>query len=375
MSGREDLIRAFLKRENWGNATRAALKGDASTRRYERLTLGAHTVILMDQPQEKETSACPPEATPAQRAALGYNALARLAGADCHAFAGVAAHLKALGLSAPEIYAADYAAGLMLIEDLGEELYAQILSRGADERALYENAITALSILHAAPAPDSFMAGQRLVPLLDYDDTALLAEADLLLDWFFPAALGHAPSESLREEYHALWREALLPAHALAPVLVLRDYHAENLLWLKEREAHARAGMIDFQDGLRGSPAYDLISLLEDARRDVAPEFAAAMTAHYVHLARGHNSAFHEEIFRAAAAALAAQRNVKIVGIFTRLWKRDGKPRYALYHPRLWRTLERDLAHPALARLKAWFERNVPREKRNSLAKQAERAA
>ena len=136
MSGREDLIRAFLKRENWGNATRAALKGDASTRRYERLTLGAHTVILMDQPQEKETSACPPKATPAQRAARGYNALARLAGADCHAFAGVAAHLKALGLSAPEIYAADYAAGLMLIEDLGEELYAQILSRGADEREI-----------------------------------------------------------------------------------------------------------------------------------------------------------------------------------------------------------------------------------------------
>ena len=371
---REEEIKDFLGREGWGQAARAPLKGDASTRRYERLTLGEKRAILMDQPQAAEASACPPGASPQERAALGYNALARLAGADCHAFAGVAGFLHDLALSAPKIYAADYARGFMLIEDLGDDLYAEILARGADEHALYETAIEALVRLHQAPAPDSFAAGMRSVALLDYDDTAYLAEADLLLDWFFPAALGHMPGESLREDYHALWREALKPAHALSPVVVLRDYHAENLLWLPEREGAARAGLLDFQDALRGAPAYDLVSLLEDARRDVAPDFAEAMTKHYVQLARGHDSAFHEETFRAAAAALAAQRNVKIAGIFTRLWKRDGKKRYALYHPRIWRTIERDLAHPMLARLNAWFERNVPRAKRNALAKAAEAA-
>lgn len=364
----------FLAREGWAGAKRIPLKGDASTRRYERLLLGEKRAMLMDQPQTAESAPCPPAASAQERAALGYNALARLSGADCHAFAGAAAFLHALGLSAPRIYAADYARGLLLIEDLGDDLYAEILKRGADERTLYTAAVETLAQLHQAPPPESFTAGMRSVALLDYDDAAYLAEAELLLDWFFPAALGATAGESLRAEYRALWQEALKPAHALPNVLVLRDYHAENLLWLPGRAGAARVGLLDFQDALRGAAAYDLVSLLEDARRDVAPEMAEAMTRHYVHLARAHNSAFDEEVFRAAMAALAAQRNVKIAGIFTRLWKRDGKKRYALYHPRVWAYIARDLAHPSLIRLRGWFARNVPEEKRNALARAAEAA-
>jgi N-acetylmuramate 1-kinase len=366
---RDDLIKDFLDRAGWGSARREPLKGDASTRRYERIHGAKLSAILMDQPAGKEAAACPPDATPEARRALGYNALARLAGPDVRPFAAIGAELRARGLSAPEIYAADYANGLLLLEDLGDDLYARAVEAGANPEPLYAQAIDVLAELHRTHAPSHLATsdGWR-THFLSYDEEALLVETDLMLDWFFPAALGHDASRDLRVEYHALWREALRPALTTRRVMVLRDYHAENLLWMPARRGNARVGLIDFQDGLHGSDAYDLMSLVEDARRDVDPVLAEKMIERYIAAARSHDAGFDTDEFRAAAAVLAAQRNIKIVGIFTRLWKRDGKSRYPGYHPRLWRYLDRDLAHPNLTRLKGWFDRYVPKEKRNILA-------
>lgn len=364
MSDRASLLTDFIARSPFAGARREPLKGDASSRRYERLHLNGRTAILLDQPPG-ETAACPPGATPAERIALGYNAQARLAGPDVRPFAGAARYLRARGFSAPEILHADMANGLLLLEDLGDDLYARVIDRGVAPAPLYEAAIDLLADLHRAAAPDALDTpeGWR-APLLTYDETALLAETQLLLDWYWPATFGAPPSDDLRAEFAALWRAALAPAVAGSRVFVLRDYHAENLLWLPERAGLKRVGLLDFQDGLAGSRAYDLISLTEDARRDVDPDLAEAMTARYIVRAQETDSAFDAAQFRLQAAVLAAQRNVKIIGIFTRLWKRDGKPHYPRMHPRLWHYMDRDLAHPELRALKDWFDRRIPADAR-----------
>jgi aminoglycoside/choline kinase family phosphotransferase len=364
MRSRNDAMTAFLTEAGWGAAERRPLAGDASTRHYVRLHLGARTAMLMDQPQSAEAPVASPSATPEERRALGYNALARLAGADCARFVAAARYLRKRGLAAPEIYAADTAHGFLLLEDLGIALYTDVLADGGDERTLYEAAIDGLVKLHAEPAPATLAPDK---PLFTYDDTALLAEIELLTEWFLPAALGRAADASLVEEHRALWRKALQSLGDQPSVFVHRDYHAQNLLWRTDRTKLARVGIIDFQDALAGSRAYDLISLLEDARRDVAPELAEAMTARYLARSRADGASCHPEHFRAHAAVLAAQRNAKIIGIFARLAKRDNKPRYLAHLPRVWRYMERDLAHPALQSLKAWYDRIIPMEARGAL--------
>ena len=357
MASRAAAITAFLSEAGWGAAMRRPLPGDASTRHYTRLHLGESTALLMDQPQTAEAPAAAVDASPEQRRALGYNALARLAGSDCARFVAAARYLRGAGLAAPEIYAADTAQGFLLLEDLGVDLYTDVLERGGGERPLYEAAIDCLARLHAAPAPVSLAPDK---PLFAYDETAQLAETDLLTEWFLPAALGRPADESEIAEHRALWREALRALSGDAAVFVHRDYHAQNLIWRADRSGLARVGVIDFQDALAGSRAYDLISLLEDARRDVAPELAEAMTQRYLASARNQGASIDEESFRAHAAILAAQRNAKIIGIFARLAKRDSKPRYLAHLPRVWRYMERDLAHPALTSLKAWYDRTIP---------------
>jgi N-acetylmuramate 1-kinase len=356
-AARSVAMEAFLKSAGWSDAERQPLAGDASTRRYIRLFRGPTTAVLMDQPQHAETPAAPADADPEARAKLGYNALARLAGADCGRFVAAAKHLRALGLAAPDVYAADYEAGFLLIEDLGHNLYTDALAGGADEATLYAAAIDSLARLHAEVAPATLAPG---VPLFRYDETALLAESDLLTEWFLPVACGRAAEASQTEEHRALWHAALHRVAEGAPVFVHRDYHAQNLIWRPGREAFARVGIIDFQDALAGSPAYDLISLLEDARRDVSPELAEAMTARYLAAMPGIDT----EGFRASTAILAAQRNAKIIGIFARLARRDDKPRYLQHLPRVWAYMHRDLAHPALAALKAWYDLTIPEEAR-----------
>lgn len=358
---RADAMRAFLEREGWGAAQLFPLPGDASSRRYVRVARDGRSAMLMDQPQNAEAPPCPAEATPQERRALGYNAIARLAGADCSRFIAVANYLRTCGLSAPQIYAADTVNGFVLIEDLGDDLFADVVAAGGDEPTLYRAAVDLLARLQSAPAP-GHLAGDT--PLYAYDETALIAEVDLMTDWFMPLALGRKAHPEEIEEHRSLWRNALSTVLSGASVFVHRDFHAQNLMWLPDRHGEARVGLIDFQDAVAGSRSYDLISLIEDARRDVAPELAEAMTGRYLDAMQAQGASVDPDTHRAEMAVMAAQRNSKIAGIFARLYKRDGKPRYLNHLPRVWRYLERDLEHPSLAGLKSWYDAAIPKQVR-----------
>lgn len=320
---RENLIDAFLSRGHWAAARRTHLAGDASNRRYERLLLeGDAPTVLMDAPPEK--------------------------GEDIRPFVDVTKRLRGAGLSAPKIHAQDPETGLLLLEDLGDAIYARVLEASpGDEDELYSAAIDLLAALHRLP-----QAAEGLPP---YDAAVYRRESALATDWYMPAATGAPTPDDLRAEYLDLIEAACAPHVPVTPVCVLRDYHAENLVWLPERDGHARVGLLDYQDALAGHPAYDVVSLLEDARRDTSDALQQAMIARYVAA-----SGADPRAFRAAYAALGAQRNLKIVGIFARLWLRDGKPQYLDLIPRVWAHVERDLSHPDLAALKAWVARNLP---------------
>ena len=325
MSDRDLAIEAFLTRAGWAGAARRRLAGDASFRRYERVTGRQGRAMLMDAPPPQE---------------------------DVHPFLLVAEHLRALGYSAPAILAEDRAQGLLLLEDFGDDTFTRLLAAGADETQLYALAVDLLIDLHRHPRA----AAAALPP---YDEARLLTEASLLTDWYLPA-IGAPPPAEAREEYLALWRAAFAVFADAPPTLVLRDYHVDNLMRLAGRSGVAACGLLDFQDAVLGPAAYDLVSLLEDARRDVTPAVIAAMRARYAAAFPG----LDRTQFEAAYAVLGAQRNAKIVGIFTRLMVRDKKPHYLAHIPRVWRLLEGDLAHPALADLRAWFDRRIPRERR-----------
>src|SRR5471032_3048310 len=361
MSDRQLAMKDFLARAGWGAAKMTPLPGDASTRRYARLALADRKAMLMDQPQDAEGAVAPPGASEQARSALVYNAVARLAGADCARFVAAAAWLRGHGLAAPDIYAADHANGFVILEDLGDALFAEVLADGGDEKKLYQAAVEVLAKIHAKDAPAALSADK---PLFDFDQTALVAETDLLTEWFLPLALKRPATGEEVAEHRSLWRAALAGIGTERRVFVHRDYHAENLLWLPEREGVAKVGLIDFQDAVAGSPAYDLISLTEDARRDVSPETAEAATAHYLEAMRAQGTPLDEAGFRREMAMMAAQRNAKIVGVFARLYKRDGRARYLAFLPRVWGYLERDLAHPALGDLRAWYDRVIPPNKR-----------
>lgn len=324
MSDRAVLSHRFLLGAGWGSASRAKLAGDASFRKYERLQQGTDKAVLMDAPPPHE---------------------------DVRPFLRIARELLNKGYSAPRILAEDVDLGFLLLEDLGDDLYARLLRQGADEATLYADAIDFLLDLHRHPAA---------ADLAPYDEVRLIAEVELFLDWYLPALTGHEADAKLRAEFQDLWH-VLAPDVAKPPrVLVLRDFHAENLIWLPERPGVAKVGLLDFQDAVAGHPAYDLVSLLEDARRDVAPALAEAMLQRYIA-----GSGQDALAFRRAYAILGAQRNIRILGVFTRLWKRDGKPQYQNFMPRMWGLVERDLMHPALSDLRAWFDRVVPRDLRH----------
>jgi hypothetical protein len=355
-SEREEIRLSFLAANGLADARRERLPGDASTRAYERLRLpSGSNLIFMDQPPSVETHPCPPDATPEQRAALGYNALTRLAAGRVEAFVACAGYLRAMGLSAPKIHAFDAEAGLAVMEDLGDGLFARLIEDGADETPLYGAATDVLVTLHRRAPPARLESHGACWPLLDYDELALTTASEILLEWLPQLEPGVGFPADAAEEWRDIWRPIVARGAAGASVFCHRDFHAENLIWLPDRAGPARVGLIDFQDAVRAHPAWDMSMLLHDARRDVSPELEAAVLQTYF----AARPELDREAFMADFHALGALNVVRILGIFARLVARDGKPRYRAFMPRLWCYLDRCLEAPAPAGLGSWLSRHV----------------
>ena len=356
---RKSMRDTFLAQAGWADAAATPVAGDASTRLYERLRKDGRTAILMDAP--------PGPDGPPVKDGKSYSAIVHLA-EDMRPFAAIARHLRAQGFSAPEIYAQDLDQGFLLLEDLGDGVFAARIAAGDSEEELYGAATDVLAAMHANAAPQALPCGDgpdHMVPA--YDDMALYTEAELLPSWYARLAFGSDLDAAAQDAFKAAWMQVFPRARTAADVLLLRDYHSPNLLVLDGRTGLERVGIIDFQDALTGPAAYDVASLLQDARRTVAADIEARLLARY-EAARavqntGQGGGFDAEAFRAAYAIMGAQRNTKIIGIFARLLLRDGKPGYLQHIPRLADYLARDLAHPVLAPVADWFKAHVPLEK------------
>jgi N-acetylmuramate 1-kinase len=335
----------------------AYLQGDASPRAYARTVRDHLPVILMDWPPQPDG--------PPIKDGLPYSRIARLAEGTAH-FESVDRLLASAGLVVPDIYAADHARGLMLIGDLGDRVFGAEVAKGTNLEEMWAAGTDTLVAMRAIDAPRvaRWNAGKgRSAPVQDYDRGAYEIETTLLPDWYWPLVHGTPIPPDVRQDFDAAW----------APVfdrlsddpdrsIVLRDYHSPNLLYMPERDRAAdnQVGIIDFQDALIGHPAFDLVSLLQDARLDVSPDIEDRLYSRYVTAVASRDAHFDEARFRFAYAALGAQRNTKILGIFARLWKRDGKVHYLRHIPRIWRYLERDLAHPGLTALAQWYDAHFP---------------
>jgi hypothetical protein len=342
-------VRTFLDESGLGDVPRRRMVGDASTRIFERLTPDGQTTVLMNAPRRPDG--------PPVRDGKPYSAIAHLA-EDIVPYVAIAQGLRDRNLSAPTILNADLDRGLLVMEDLGDDRIVEG-DPPAPIEARYEAAIDLLVSLHRRKLPERLPVAPHLEYWLPrYDMEALLIEAELLLDWYLVSAEAPA-SEGVREEFIALWREALQPAIEAPATWVLRDFHSPNLLWLPDRENVARIGLLDFQDALMGPGAYDVASLLQDARVDVPESMEVALLSRYAR-ARLYDQRFDAAAFARLYATLAAQRATKILGIFARLDRRDGKSQYLRHIPRLLRYLQRSLAHPDLAPLKDWYAANVP---------------
>jgi len=317
-TARATLKSAFLEGTDWAGASATLVAGDASNRKYDRLTLDGKTAILMDAPVEK--------------------------GEDIRPFVAVADHLLNAGLSAPRIIAQDREHGFLILEDLGNDLYARVaIAQPELEDEIYRVAVDCLITLHrAAPMPG----------LGTYDPETTTPLAALAYDWYLGESIG--PNEDAKADFSKAMHDALVQ-HSKCTVTILRDYHAENLLWLPERDGPARVGLLDFQDAMIGDPAYDLVSLLMDARRDVPPDLADKMIGYYCD-----QMGLSREGFETRYHVVGAQRNLRILGVFARLSRRDGKKHYVDLIPRVWDHLMANLAHPALADVAALIHRDLP---------------
>jgi len=351
MSARLDrtvAMRRFLDRSGYGDAERRHLQGDASTRAYERLSLGERRAVLMNAPRRPDG--------PPVRNGMPYSAIAHLA-EDVKPFVAMARALRERGLSAPEVHATDLDAGLLILEDLGHD---GVVDEAGPIEERYAAAVDVLAELHRQTLPAVLPVGPDIEHHLPpYDLDALLIEAELLVDWYLPHR-GGAIDPGARAEFVETWTASLRPALASSPTWVMRDYHSPNLLWLAQRDRLARVGLLDFQDALMGPAAYDVVSLLQDARVDVPEAMEVTLLGRYVMARRAADPNFDPEAFVAIYAALGAQRATKILGIFARLDRRDGKPQYLRHLPRVWRNLNRSLSHPLLGTLRTWYQRHVP---------------
>ena len=335
---------ALLRSAGWSAAKREFVVGDASIRAYERLTKpDGSTAILMISPPRPEG--------PIIRYGKSYAAIAKLS-PDIRAFIAMAEGLRSMGYSAPRIYASSVDEGLALLEDFGSDIIADA---GAPNASRYTEAAALLADLHGHNPPEILAAGDENYRVPVYDIEAMLVEVELVIDWFAPAIARVTVPSGARMQFLAIWREILTPILAQPTTWTLRDYHSPNLHWLGNREGLARVGLLDFQDAVLGPPAYDLASLLQDARVDVPDDLEMRLAALYVRRRAAADASFEAEAFAAAYAAMGAQRSTKILGLFARLDKRDGKPQYLRHLPRIRRYLAKNLAHPSLAPLSRWF--------------------
>jgi len=347
---RERAILALLDRAGWTAAERRPLHGDASTRAYARLKKRTgETAILMISPPRVEG--------PTIRYGKSYAQIARLS-SDIRAFLAMDVGLAGLGYSTPRIYAASVKDGLALLEDFGSET---IVDADGAIAARYTEAAALLAHLHNRDLPDAvaYLGETHAIP--PYDVEAMLIEVELVLDWYAPAIARVMPSSGSRVQFLALWRDVLEKALQGPRTWTLRDFHSPNLHWLADREGLARVGVIDFQDAVLGPPAYDVASLLQDARVDVGNDLELRLLAYYSRRRSLLTPSFDQADFLGSYAIMGAQRATKILGGFARLDKRDGKPQYVRHLPRLERTLAKNLAHPKLSGVRAWFETNLPR--------------
>lgn len=351
---RESEILEFLSASGWGAAHRTPLSADASTRRYERLRLKSQSVMLMDAPP-LESPPCPPGADETTRLELGWNAVSRLAASRLEAFMAVGDHLRGLGLSAPEVLAHDIPRGLAILEDLGDELFARAIERGADESALYAAAGDVLGAVHAHTLGGELAYPGGRWPILEYDHLALRSNIDLFMDWFPKRDINVRINDANRLRWERLSETLIERALELPRVLCLRDTHAENLLWLPNRTGQARVGLLDYQDAVLGWGEWDMSMLLHDARRSVsAPAHEAARSA-YLDRTGGQAQAFDERL-----CLLGAINILRIMGVFARLVIRDGKPRYDQFQPRLKGLLCSVLRHPSLLELRDFIDATAP---------------
>src|SRR6202022_1596214 len=343
-------LRQFLDGAGSADATRGRMPGDASTRSYARLIRDDGVVILMNSPRRPDG--------PAVYDGKSYSAAVHLA-EDVKPFVAIANGLRERSFSAPVIHHADLDAGFLITEDFGSAGFIE----GDPPRPIaerYEAATDMLAALHREALPEILpVAPQITYAIPTFDTDALLVEVGLMLEWYMPDR-GAELTDNMRAEFVMMWRGLLSKPASAARTWALRDFHSPNLIWLDERPGTARVGIIDFQDAVLGPAAYDLVSLLQDARVDVPEQLELALLTRYIKARRASDDSFDPAGFAELYAIMSTQRNTRLLGPFARLNRRDGKPQYLPHQPRIWTYLNRSLAHPVLARAREWYSANVP---------------
>ena len=324
------LIDSFLRSVGWIGATRSMLAGDASFRRYERIKCKNKAAILMDAPPPAE---------------------------DVRPFIKITKHLTSLGYSVPKVISQDIDAGFLLLEDLGDKTYTNALAAGVDEKRLYQSAVDVLINLHSLDVSEAVP-----IDIESYDNEKLFAEAVLFVDWYMAGILGNTVSKDVKNDFHDIWHKLFSSIQINNKTLVLRDFHADNLIWLPNRSGVRKCGLLDYQDAVSGFHAYDLMSLLEDARRDLKAGLDSELLDYYYEAL----PIFDRTEFNKVYVILSAQRHCKVIGIFSRLAIRDGKSDYLAHIPRCWGLLERACCSPELQILKEWLDFYIPTRNRTS---------
>lgn len=343
--------------EHLGSHNLYYLQGDASARRYARLKGDTGSgAIVMDWPEQPDG--------PPIRDGKPYSQIAHLA-ENVQPFLAVTQALREAGLRAPNIYAYDIDNGFIVLEDFGNDVFQTAVETGTPPDKRWRAATDVLIHLHQNPPAQNLpvVDGQTYL-LPTYDTGALGIETELLVDWYWPAVKGEDTPADVRDQFMSGWHELFEKLTSTPPNWVLRDFHSPNLILLDSNDALSKVGLIDVQDAMRGPAAYDLVSLLQDARVTIDAKIETELLNHYCQCMMTASTDFNEDEFRLSYAILGAQRNTKILGIFARLASRDGKPRYLEHIPRIWAYLERNLTHPALHALKVWYDKHFPVEKR-----------